>query len=255
MKGRVESSPDHSVEEEFKSKDFIEELNNVDYGDSSADTQPEAIINERMLNTTYRLQTIKEKRRRLRSLSAPMQHDIFSMDNFSSDKKTRKSLSTPVQHDIFSTNNFSSDKKIRKSSRVVRFSTVEVREYAMILGDNPAVSLGPSITLDWTPFSRAVFDVERYIVMNPEPRRKIGEMVMPLVRRKLLIKKSGYSRREMLASTKQTNIVRAQRLATVRKLQLVQMEDLAQRMKSRMKLTFSRKKKDKGNLIQILPVA
>jgi len=199
MKGRIESSPDHSMKEEFKSKDSIEVLNNADHGDRYADIQPEAIINERMLKTAYRLQTIKNKRGRLRSSSAPMLHEFFSTDGILSDKITTK------------------------CPRMVRFSTVEVREYAMILGDNPAVSRGPPLTLDWTPLSRAFFDVERHIVMNPEPRRKIGEMVMPSVLREMLLKKSGYSTSEMFASTKQTNIVRAQRLATVRKLQMPNM--------------------------------
>lgn len=37
----------------------------------------------------------------------------------------------------------------RPASPKVRFQNVEVREYPRILGDNPSVSAGPPITLDW----------------------------------------------------------------------------------------------------------
>jgi len=133
--------------------------------------------------------------------------------------------------------------KTRKKMKKVHFSTVEVREYPMTLGDNPAVSKGPPVTIEWRPFSRKIYQVESHIKLTPCPRRKPLQMAMPLFYRDFLLKSSGFSRREMLEATKQVNIIKGRRSATVRKLQMAQMEEIGETMKNKMKNTFFRKKK------------
>jgi len=44
-------------------------------------------------------------------------------------------------------------------STVVRFSTIEIREYPRALGDNPSVTSGPPLTLKWNPISTSALDV------------------------------------------------------------------------------------------------
>ena len=134
-------------------------------------------------------------------------------------------------------------KPIQNKKKKVRFSTVEIRKYEIILGDNPAVSKGPPITIDWKPFARTILRVDTHIKMNPRRRLKPKEMVLPLFHRDLLLKNSGYSRNDLLEATKQCNIIKGQRSATVRKLQMAYVEEFSETMKKKVKKTFFRKKK------------
>ena len=168
-------------------------------------------------------------------------HSSHGVVNYMEQHMGSSSTSLPVK-----------DKNTAKPEKKVRFSTVEVREYQMILGDNPGVSRGPSITIDWRPFSRKFFHVETHVRMTPSPRRKPTQMTMPLFHRDFLLKAAGYSRKEILESTKRTNIVKAQRSATVRKLQMSQMEEIGETMKKKIKGTFFRSKKDSVHGFSVL---
>ena len=142
------------------------------------------------------------------------------------------------------------EQKSRSKGKRVRFSTVEVREYPMILGDNPAVRCGPSITIDWRPFSRNFFHVETHVRMTPYPRRKPTEMAMPFFHREFLMKASGYTHKEILECTKQANIIKTQRAKTLRKLQMAQVEEMGESVKKSVKMKvfkmFTNKKKECG---------
>ena len=67
------------------------------------------------------------------------------------------------------------------SPKGVRFNSVEVREYPRILGDNPSVSAGPPITLDWVHNQRSsvslpLEDWEKY---RENDRRSKQEIKVP----------------------------------------------------------------------------
>jgi hypothetical protein len=62
----------------------------------------------------------------------------------------------------------------------VRFSTLEIRTYPITLGDNPSVSSGPPITLDWNPTSTQSFTVAAYESHRPpSSRRQSCELLLP----------------------------------------------------------------------------
>lgn len=79
----------------------------------------------------------------------------------------------------------------------VSFGIIEIREHAMVLGDNPSTSSGPSVELDWTTQSTFTIDsIEQYESMKPE-RRKMYQLAMPSDFRTKLLIESGYSLREI----------------------------------------------------------
>ena len=44
----------------------------------------------------------------------------------------------------------------------VKFSSVKIREYPMIPGDNPSVSNGPPLTMDWTASKTFSVTIDRF---------------------------------------------------------------------------------------------
>ena len=62
----------------------------------------------------------------------------------------------------------------------VRFSTLEIRTYPITLGDNPSVSSGPPLTLDWNYTTVHTVAVSAYETERPpSSRRRPSQMVMP----------------------------------------------------------------------------
>jgi len=84
-----------------------------------------------------------------------------------------------------------------KQKKKVRFSHIEVRQYPMILGDNPSVSSGPALTIDWEYFSEAQFSIEHYDTIHKKTHRSTRHLIMPLSCRMLIAKNAGHSYREI----------------------------------------------------------
>ena len=95
------------------------------------------------------------------------------------------------------------DNKEKPAKRSVQFSTIEVRDYDMILGDHPCCSYGPPMTIDWDYLEYEPIDVNEYELHHP-PRRALREMSMNYYTRKRMLANAGYrdddfklSKREM----------------------------------------------------------
>ncbi len=56
----------------------------------------------------------------------------------------------------------------------VSFSTIQIRNYHVMLTDNPSVSSGPAIGLSWNFEEQPAVDVDQYESMQREKRRKSG---------------------------------------------------------------------------------
>jgi hypothetical protein len=62
--------------------------------------------------------------------------------------------------------------------RSVSFSTIEIREYPMIMGISPSTSDGCPLEIDWEELGRYSLDLEQYEELRP-PRRIKDELAMP----------------------------------------------------------------------------
>jgi len=86
----------------------------------------------------------------------------------------------------------------KNKTRSVRFSTIDIREYDTVISTNPSCSIGPGLELGWEFSSIKSMPVEQFEEKCPsKSRRKARDMVIPLERRELILKETGYSRREI----------------------------------------------------------
>ena len=122
-----------------------------------------------------------------------------------------------------------------KNKNKVRFSSVEVREYPMILGDNPSVSGGPPITIDWKYSVRYEQDIDEHIRMTPFPRRIDSQMIMPSFYRKNLLREGGYSEYDIYWASMEAKLVTSQRIATLESLKQSVIQNIKIRLKKRIK--------------------
>jgi len=77
-----------------------------------------------------------------------------------------------------------------KHERKVSFTMLSVREYDLVLGDNPSCSEGTPTALGWNHADDQIFNLDEY-EHNREPRRKISQLKMgPLIRREILCTKN-----------------------------------------------------------------
>ena len=69
-----------------------------------------------------------------------------------------------------------------RSRKSVSFSTIEIREHAVVLGANPATSHGPPLEIDWDAENTVMVDLESYEELRP-CRRVKKELALPGIRR------------------------------------------------------------------------
>lgn len=123
------------------------------------------------------------------------------------------------------------------SKKTVSFSTVEIRDYPIILGDNPAVSHGPAVTIDWKPISTVLKTVEMHEATVIVHRRPV-QMAIPLVIREFMLRDIGYTSKELLEATRNINRIKAKRAATVRRLQMARLEEVLEGMRKNISGVF-----------------
>ena len=96
------------------------------------------------------------------------------------------------------------------SKKFVRFSNVTLREYPIVVGDNPAVSCGPPISIDWKYISEVVLSVEEHMSMNPNPKKQ-REMILPSYIRKMILIHNGSSDFELEEAEDEAKEIKIQR--------------------------------------------
>jgi hypothetical protein len=132
----------------------------------------------------------------------------------------------------------------------VRFGHVSIRQYPVIVGDNPAVSGGPPLSIGWEYDDEVTLDVVEYEEQRP-PRRKGREMLVPTDVRTDRLREAGYSRAEIVALTKPVNLARSQRRRTLDTLHLQPLYQLHEKLsrKTFSLLTGGRRKKSERHLL------
>ena len=102
----------------------------------------------------------------------------------------------------------------------VKFSSVKIREYPMIPGDNPSVSNGPPLTMDWTASKTFSVAIDRFEDFCKENRQCSLQMAMPAQLRTALLLQAGYTPEVISLATIDADSIRQQRLQTNTSLSL-----------------------------------
>lgn len=129
-------------------------------------------------------------------------------------KSLRQSLQkTLSQTQIISNNSQHHHAHIKQK---LQFGTIEIREYKLILGDNPQCSEGVALTLDWNyrideDIPKTVDDYEYYRL----PRRKLKDLIMPAEDREEILLRQGVTYDELNKAAEDLDKARLLRLQTI----------------------------------------
>jgi hypothetical protein len=82
------------------------------------------------------------------------------------------------------------------SDKSVDFSDAEFHYHVMMLGDNPSVTTGPPVTIEWECLETFVFTVDEMETLKPV-RRRGRELMVPRQLRQEWLLRLGYSRGEI----------------------------------------------------------
>lgn len=114
----------------------------------------------------------------------------------------------------------------------VSFSTVEVRHYERILGDNPGVSSGPPLSIGWNYYDDrtiqlSVDDYEYY----QRPCHDESDMVLSRYERETILEALGYSEKEVAKAIRQNYKLKRNRRQTVNNLPVMGIEEVVETAK------------------------
>jgi len=131
----------------------------------------------------------------------------------------------------------------------VTFDTVKVREYPIILGDNPAVSDGPPLQIDWVYNDVDEFGLEEYETSRPTRRKRL-QMGMPASYRIDFLKRTGFSTNDIFRQITEVNLVKRGRLETTTMLHRIDKDEKLERVKRTFTNIFSKRKKEERELMK-----
>ncbi len=143
--------------------------------------------------------------------------DIEGSDILPSPKDESYSTFDPDQSSMA----FDSSQIDRKS---VRFRDVHLREYELCLGDNPSVSRGAPLSLDWgfktdLKYSLDSFEESEHCAANLHPKENKPSLKRSSLDRLHVLKNLGYSREEIKGATYEAERIKTQRFKTRRRVE------------------------------------
>jgi hypothetical protein len=116
-------------------------------------------------------------------------------------------------------------KTLKKSSSKVSFQNVTIREYGLTLGDNPCVSYGPPVSLDWNYSEKKALSLDLYEGNRPQ-RRSMRQMTINHYQRKHLLTMHGHTEEEIKQAKRDASKVKRQRAVTRQFLMFQKVEDV-----------------------------
>ena len=129
-----------------------------------------------------------------------------------------------------------------RRNRSVTFDKVQIREYDQCCGDNPSVSYGPPIQLDWNYQEFEALELDAYEYHRLPQRRKPSQMMMNYYQRKNTLSfYYGVSDQELARAKQQVKREQSRRNITRNYLvPLMKVEDAIESMVRKSKRVFSK---------------
>ena len=147
-------------------------------------------------------------------------------------EKIRRASSLPFQLDAMG-DCFSSEELVddaqKQRRRNVSFQTVQIRSYDQTLGDNPSVSYGPPISLDWKFQEHEPRCIDEFETDRSGERKPFKELGLNYYYRMNLLEHfCGHSREELKAAQRTADRDRLKRAVTKYFLPMQKLEDAAE---------------------------
>jgi hypothetical protein len=117
--------------------------------------------------------------------------------------------------------------KFTRREPAVGFTTIEIRQYERILGDNPSCSSGPPVTIDWEydKNKTAVHLIDEYEFRRNKCRDDT-EMILTRAERERILIDLGYSRRKIAVAVRENVKLKKKRRQTVNNLPISSIEEM-----------------------------
>jgi hypothetical protein len=106
-----------------------------------------------------------------------------------------------------------------QKKRSVQFRSIEILEFAYIVGDNPSVSSGVPLSMEWTPQAKTVLPLCFFETHRPPPRTsECGPRRISSRRREKILLRNGCSIQDMASAARDVLIIQKERASTKHQL-------------------------------------
>ena len=119
----------------------------------------------------------------------------------------------------------SSTESTNGSIKSVSWSTIEILTHELILGDNPADTVGPPLSIGWELWGKQILALEDYEAHRPERRPSFSLRVPRGERERLLMHEFGFARSQIKEVTEHMNKIKMYRRVNARKTLLEALKD------------------------------
>lgn len=205
-------------------------------------------ISKLTLKTEEEASDEDETERTLESTLAEVGYDESVAAPYAAKHEHSDLMKTETRDEILDVTDSNTDKNDvgESDEKRVQFSLVEVRKYSICLGDNPGANRGVPISISWEVFESKVLGVDEF-EMRSRKASKSSLRIDPLDR-VIMLKRAGYSGREIKEGTAAIDNVRNRRQETRNSLRLYPLHEAVERIKRGLlnaTLYRNRKRKEK----------
>jgi hypothetical protein len=103
---------------------------------------------------------------------------------------------------------------VQQAKKSVRFKTIEIFEYPITLGDNPSVTSGAPLTIEWEVQRKSKFPLEYFEKHRPAHKQKNSLRISGKGRKQLLLR-CGFSHEEIINAALEATEMKKERLDTI----------------------------------------
>lgn len=136
------------------------------------------------------------------------------------------------------------------SQRSVSFASVDIREHPYVLGDNPSVSSGVPLTIDWQSSHSETVPLDIFEDLRKNDRRFVHELKIPGDVRWDKAKNSGASSLEITIGIINADKTRNERMQTVNSLNKSRREERTESIRRGLKNIFTNHKRKENKYIE-----
>jgi hypothetical protein len=126
----------------------------------------------------------------------------------------------------------------RESTSKVNFTGVQVRHYPRAINDNPSVTDGPPIGIDWDYDTVSNYSVDEWENSRMGNRRSYALMLVSRDERHAMLVDAGFSEKEIAGSIRNVLKVKFKRRQTVNNLKASPMEEFMENTSRKVKSVF-----------------
>jgi len=238
--GNRSSSHEYEIDSTFLSMARDEDKDAMDlrYSQCHGQLQNKAVRAVSILKSTCKSEPlhIRNTRRSWKCLPPPNLEKISSSVNKMTadpqsidhdDRTTATATTTTTMTTITSSTTTTTTTKSHHGNKTVCFTAIRIRSYNQTLGDNPSVSYGPPISLDWTYEQEEIEQSIDVYEQTRRPRRTQRQMAMSYYQRKNLLSwMYGIPDDELRRAKKEANKIKMNRSITTTFLPIMAVESV-----------------------------